>query len=107
MKKIKNSTENPNPRNERLTKRRSSRKEGKVTSIFHDMEKGRDDSGDGLELHGSFPSPFCIHHTPQRIIQYPPPHLLLLEPKKQQNQKSKTSDLSFTRGIAMRRTAGG
>lgn len=51
--------------------------ERKITMVFHDLEKGRHNSGDWLEFHQSFPSPLCIHHTPQRIIQYPPPHLSL------------------------------
>lgn len=57
-------------KNVRVVKRRSRI----ITAVFHDLKKGRDDSGYRFKLHHSFPSLLSIHHTSQRIIQYPPPH---------------------------------
>lgn len=45
-----------------------------ITAVFHDMEKRRDNIGYRFKLHHSFPSLLSIHHTPQRIVQYPSPH---------------------------------
>lgn len=58
-------------------KRKSEKKIGGNTSILHDVEERRNDSGDGFQLDGRLPSSLSIHHCSQCIIQYPPTHLSL------------------------------
>lgn len=36
----------------------------KVTTVFHDMDKVRDDGGNMPEFDGSFASLLGVHHTP-------------------------------------------
>lgn len=45
-----------------------------ITSILHDLEEISDDIRDRFQLSRSKSSLFCIHNSPQCIVQYSPPH---------------------------------